>query len=52
MRRVCKDARRKNLAVLAETLRQNRFFPAKLSSSNIEAVALPEHLKMQVEITT
>jgi len=33
MRRVCKDARHKNLAVLAETLRQNRFFPAKLSGA-------------------
>jgi len=40
MRKVCKEARRKNLAVFANTSRLNRFFSAKLSSSNVKAVVL------------
>jgi len=37
---VCKKAKRKNLAVLAKTPRLNRFFLAKLSSSNVKVVVL------------
>jgi len=40
MRKVCKEAKRKKLGVLAETSRLDRFFSAKLSSSNVEAVVL------------
>jgi len=42
MSKVCKKAKRKNLAVLAKTPRLNRFifFLAKLSSSNVKAVVL------------
>jgi len=40
MCKVCKDPKSKNLAVLAKTSRLNRFFSAKLSSSNVEAVVL------------
>jgi len=40
MRKVCKAAKRKNLAVLAKTSRLHRFFSAKLSSSNVKAVVL------------
>jgi len=40
MRKVCKEAKRKNLAVLVKTSRLNRFFSAKLSSSNVKAVVL------------
>jgi len=46
MRRVCKEAKRKNLPVLAKTSRLNRFL-AKFSSSNVKAVVLtraPENL--------
>jgi len=34
-RKVCKEAKRKNLAMLAKTPRLNRFFPAILSSNNV-----------------
>jgi len=41
MRKVCKEAKRKNLAVFAKTSRLKRFFfSAKLSSSNVKAVVL------------
>jgi len=40
MRKVYKEARRKNLGVLANTPQLNHFFSAKLSSSNLKAVAL------------
>ena len=40
LRKVFKETKRKNLAVLAKTQRLNRFFfSAKPSSSNVEAVA-------------
>jgi len=38
--RISKEKKRKNLAVLAETPRLKRFFPAKLLSSNFQTVAL------------
>jgi len=37
-RTVSKEEMRKNLAVLAKTPRLNRFFQAKLSSSNVKPV--------------
>jgi len=37
---VTKEKKRKNLAVLAKTLRLKRFFPAKLLSSTVKKVAL------------
>ena len=41
MRKVCKEAKRKNLGMLAKILRLNRFFFAeKLSSSKGKAVTL------------
>jgi len=38
--KMSKEKKRKNLAVLAETPRLKRFFPAKLLSSNVQTVAL------------
>jgi len=45
MRRVCKEAKRKNLTVFAKTSRLNRCFSAKLSSSNVKAMALTRALE-------
>jgi len=46
--KVSKEKKRKNLAVLAKTPQLKRFFPAKLSSSNVKTVALtkaPENIR-------
>ena len=39
-RKISKEKKRKDLAVIAKTPRLNHFFPAKLPSSNFEAVTL------------
>jgi len=43
--RISKEKKRKDLAVIAKTLRLNHVFPAKLSSSNFEAVTLTTAFK-------
>ena len=39
-RKISKEKKHKDLAILAKTPRLNHFFPAKLSSSNLEAMTL------------
>jgi len=43
---VSQEKKRKNLAMLADTPRLKRFFPARLLSSNVKTVALTRALEM------